>query len=377
MKLQRGLLDWYYKYRSVCFDKKVLVIESDDWGSLRTETVAQRNALNLINSSVQKDPYIQLDGLADEDDLSALFEALASVKDRQENSPILTANVCTANPNFNKIQVDKYEKFHFEPFFETIEKKKHGKAILQLWKEGQTKGMFYPQLHGREHLHALSWLAELRKGNIDLLKAFELETWGIPYKATLQQRRKNLQAALDIYKLPNEVDFQIEWLKGSAKIFEDYFGYTSKSFIPPAYVWQSRINETLREMGVESIQGIKLQYQPKVKGYKRKLRFMGEKDCKHQLYYFPRNVFFEPSLLPNKDWHSETLSGIEKAFANKQPAIIGSHRINFIGKLNEENRTANLMLLKKILKDVVRKFPDVIFTSSDQLINYLSSQTHE
>ena len=371
MSVKKKLGNFYFNWRSVKTNARILVIESDDWGSLRTESLAQRDLLDSIGTDVQKNRYVQLDGLANEDDLSALFETLSTVKNNQGNSPVLTANVCTANPDFDKIQAEGYENFHFEPFFKTIHRKDKGKAVLKLWEEGRAKSLFHPQLHGREHLHALGWLAELRNGNKDLLKAFELETWGIPYKAIIQQRRENLQAALDLYHLPNEEEFQAEWLKDSAKIFEDFFGYKSRSFIPPAYVWHSRINQTLQEIGVESLQGIKLQYQPKKKGYKRKMRYMGEKDHKHQIRYFPRNVFFEPSLLPNKDWHSETLSGIEKAFANKQPAIIGSHRINFIGKLEESNRTRNLKTLKAILNEVVKKYPDVQFVSSDRLLEFI------
>ena len=371
MNLKRSLFDIHYGFKSAGFKDKLIVIESDDWGSIRTETLAQRESRNTIGPRVQKDPYLQLDGLADEHDLSALIEMLYSVKNDQGISPVLTANVCTANPDFQRIKEGNYENYCFEPFFKTIEKKSNGKKILELWNEGHAKGLFKPQLHGREHLHALAWLAELRNGNKDLLKAFELETWGIPYKAAMQQRRKNLQAALDIYNLPNEVKFQTEWLKDSAKIFEEFFGYKSRSFIPPAYVWHSRINKTLLEIGVQSLQGIKLQYQPKKSGYRRKLRYIGEKDRKHHIRYFPRNVFFEPALQPNKDWVSETLLGIEKAFINKQPAIIGTHRINFIGKLEESNRTRNLKMLKAILNEVVKRYPDVQFVSSDKLLGFL------
>lgn len=371
MSVKKKMGNLYFNWKSAKTNAKILVIESDDWGSLRTETLAQRDSLNNIDPSVQKDPYIQLDGLADEDDLSALFEMLGSVKNNNGKYPVLTANVCTANPDFYKIKEEHYENFHFESFFKTIEKKNSGKSVLKLWNEGQSNGIFHPQLHGREHLHALSWLAELRNRNKELLKAFELEAWGIPYEATIEHRRKNLQAALDIYRLPNEVEFQTEWLKDSAKIFGDFFGFKSKTFISPAYIWNSDLHADLKQLGITALQGIKVQRQPKKKGYRNKIRFIGEKDKMTGIQFFPRNVFFEPSLFPNKDWHSETLSGIEKAFANKQPAIIGSHRINFIGKLEESNRTRNLKSLKAILQEVVKRHPDVLFVSSDKLIDFL------
>lgn len=372
MGIKQKVGELYWGLRSVRFDRKLIMIESDDWGSLRTESTAQRDALNMLGLKTQKEPYIQLDGLADVNDLSALFEVLSSVKDERGNHAKLIANVCTANPDFNRIKDSGFMEFYYESFHQTIARKNRGTDILKLWHSGIEEGVFYPQLHGREHLHALAWLAELQQGNKDLLKAFELGSWGIPYESAVgQKRRGNLQAALDVYGLQGESEFQKQWLFESSQIFEAHFGYASKTFIPPAYTWHSRINQSLNEIGVQSLQGIKLQYQPMKKGYKRKMRFMGEEDAKHQIRYFPRNVFFEPALFPDKDWYSETLKGIEKAFANKQPAIIGSHRINFIGKLKEENRTRSLYLLNLVLKETLKRHPKALFITSDKLIEYL------
>ena len=283
---------------------------------------------------------------------------------------VLTANVCTANPDFVKIRSSKFEEFYYETFDLSIKNSENGNATWALWEQGVNLGLLRPQLHGREHLHALAWLKELSNGNIDLLKAFEHNSWGIPYQALFKQRRKNLQAALDIYEMEKEFLFQKQWLMDSVDIFEDKFGFKSKSFIAPAYTWHSKIHRELKPLGIDSLQGIKLQYQPRRDSYMKKLHFMGEYSKSNDIYFFPRNVFFEPSLLPNKDWYSETLRGVEFAFKNNMPAIIGSHRINFIGKLKEANRTDNLDILTRILSDVVKKYPDVIFTTSDKIKNY-------
>jgi len=52
-----------------------------------------------------------------------------------------------------------------------------------------------------------------------------------------------------------------------------------------------------------------------------------------------------------------------------KPCIIGSHRINYIGSLNERNRTKNLAMLKIILQKIVLKYPNVEFINSNQLTN--------
>ena len=71
---------------------------------------------------------------------------------------------------------------------------------------------------------------------------------------------------------------------------------------------------------------------------------------------------------------NSTLIGIEKAFQNYSPAIIGSHRINYIGRLNEKNRINNLSMLKSILKNIVHRFPNVEFINSSQLAEIMLSK---
>lgn len=54
-----------------------------------------------------------------------------------------------------------------------------------------------------------------------------------------------------------------------------------------------------------------------------------------------RNCIFEPSQ-PDKDWINSCLKEIENAFMWKKPAVISTHRVNYIGSLNESNRVRGL-----------------------------------
>lgn len=359
----------YNRFRNWKTNKKLLVIESDDWGSIRMPSNQVAQSLAIANPRITQDPYCRYDTFANTDDLTALFDVLTQFKDKKGQHPIITANTIVANPDFEKIKGSTFETYHYEPFHETIKRQPLGDAVLQLWAQGQAFGLFVPQLHGREHVHALAWLAELRAGNKALLAAFEHGIWGVPYQALTRQRRNNLQAALDLYGLPSEEQFQADWLKEGANIFAQYFGHASTTFIPPAYTWHKRILPLLPALGIKAIQGISLQYQPRLhgqKGYRRLPRFTGQ-SAGYGLRYLVRNAFFEPSLQPEKDWISITLAGIQQAFANKQPAIVGSHRLNFIGSLDEMNRTRNLAAFEQILRKIVVNWPDVEFISSSVL----------
>lgn len=401
--IKKGI-NLYLDFKSFKTSHPVVVIESDDWGSLRTKDKSVRHQLNALSPTIKEDPYTQLDSIATQEDLEALFDVLHSVKDRNGNPACMTANVCTANPDFEAIKNDNFERFHYVPFTKTLEDYSENISLFELWGQGRKSGVFKPQLHGREHVHALAWLAELKAGNKDLLKAFELETWGIHYRSRLNQRRNNLQAALDYYDLDNENRFHKQWVLDSIDIFKKAFEVLPKSFIPPAYVWHSDLLKILKQTSIQSIQGIKLQYEPiiqpdnainkmkkiedqnyKKRGleilslyYNRKPHYIGQKD-KSGLIYTTRNAFFEPYSSnydlthTNQDWVKSTMLEVEKAIQQNKPVIIGSHRINYIGRLNEKHRNQNLKILQSILKQIVRKYPEVEFMDSGQLADRLSN----
>lgn len=367
----KKIINQYLLLRSFSTNRKIFVIESDDWGSLRTKGVKERESLKKINPKSSKDSYIEFDTIASKEDLDALFNTLSQYKDKNGGKVKLTANVCTANPDFEKIKSDKFTQFHYEPFQDTLKKYSKSKSLFEIWKSGINDDVFCPQLHGREHLHSQMWLTELKKGNEELLKAFDLESWGIPYSATTIQRRGNLQAALDVYDVEEEEEFQSKWLKDSVELFYQAFGFYSKTFIPPAYTWHSRILKELKGLNVEAVQGIKLQYHPTNgnKKYQQKLRYTGQEE--KQIKFLTRNVFFEPSLEPQKDTVDIALRGVENAFKNNKAVIMGSHRVNYIGSLTESNRDKNLKKLEQLLDEVTKRWPDVEFMSSDQLVELL------
>jgi len=84
-------------------DRRIIVIESDDWGSIR---MPNKQAYNLLLSKgirVDSCPYNRYDSLASEEDLSMLFEVLDRFRDINGNPPILTANCVLVNPDFKRI----------------------------------------------------------------------------------------------------------------------------------------------------------------------------------------------------------------------------------------------------------------------------------
>ena len=52
---------------------------------------------------------------------------------------------------------------------------------------------------------------------------------------------------------------------------------------------------------------------------------------------------------------------------------MGSHRLNFIGGLCEANRSQNLAMLTEVLLSVTKKWPEIEFITSDQLVEIIKA----
>lgn len=345
--------------------RKLLVFESDDWGSLR---IPNKNAFeSLVSQGLIKpnDPFSKYDALENTEDLNALFSVLKKFTDSKGNHPIITANMVMANPDFEKIKASDFKEYYWEHFSKTYERFYNG--TFSALQKGIECKLFYPQFHAREHLNVPLWMDLLQNGDECFLKAFDLGCFAIPYKSK-KNRRDNLMAS---YDYNSEADFQFikKSITEGLAIFELVFGHKSETTIAPCYVWDEAIENTFRQEGLTVFQGSRFQNIPKKESsdFKTIFHFNGQK--KNESLYLSRNALFEPSIYENIDWVSKCLESISIAFAWGKPVVIGAHRINFIGSLVEENRTENLKKLELLLTNITKKWPDVEFVSSAQLAN--------
>lgn len=352
-------------------NRKIVVIESDDWGSVRMPSKEVYNRMGEIDVPVHNSPYCKYDSLASEKDLEVLFEVLYKYRDSSNNHPAITANCIVSNPDFEKIQRAKFTEYYSESIEETFKKyPEHGRC-LDLWRLGNREGFFHPQFHGREHLNITYWLELLRNKDFDFTTAFDNGFWGLS-NDIYPELKRSVQASFDAVT-PGEISLHQQVIREGLQAFENIFGYRSESFIANNYIWSSKLNETLYEEGVNFLQGMKFQKLPIMSDRKRKKirHYVGEKNVLGQ-YYLVRNASFEPSISENQYDHvAECLKGISTAFFWNRPAIICSHRVNYVGFLDPSNRIKNLALLDELIGKIIKNWPDVEFLTSDQLGRYI------
>lgn len=343
-------------------DRKIVVFESDDWGSIRMPSKESVETLKRKGFKTDLCAYMQNDSLESDEDLEVLFDFLI----KREKKPVITANFLTANPDFDKIKDSNYQTYYYEGVEKTLNKYPGRGNVRILWKEGFENKIFIPQLHGREHLNIDNWMSDLQNGNKETLQAFKLRIFGVSGNVVIHPR-KSYQAAFGLSDGGYNYNYE-DIIREAYRQFKDLFGYGSKTFIAPNYTWGKEIENVLNELGITHIQGVSAQ---RVPDYSKdtltiKRNYLGEENENKQKYLI-RNVIFEPFSNYKKDWIGQCLKEIENSFFWKKPAIISIHRVNFIGSINPENRKRNLALFEELLNEIDKRWPEIEYLSSNEL----------
>jgi hypothetical protein len=344
-------------------NEKILVIESDDWGSIRMPSSQVFQTLLKAGYPIDKDPYERFDSLENNQDVAFLFELLNSFRDKQGNSPVFTANCVVGNPDFEKIAHDNFERYHFELCTDTFKKYPEHDKVWDYWKSGIMDGIFFPQFHAREHINVPIIMEALQKGNPALMFGFKLGYLGGLRKEGISPH--NIYVKSSYYRNEREKQAVLASYVEGLQIFRGLFGFSSQSFVPTNYMWSPDFDEAMFKEGVLFNQGRHFMSEPVGPNQKRFYRrVLGRKNHIGQIELV-RNARFEPSLISNKQRELDNcLREIEIAFQWKRPAIVSMHRINFTGNVDEKNRDQNLKILHHFFSMVLKKWPDIQFMHS-------------
>jgi hypothetical protein len=345
-------------------NRKIVVIESDDWGSIRTRDLEALNFLRKKGFEVDNSNFVKYDSFETEEDLSLLFEVLQSVKDQNGRSAVFTPMTIVCNPDFERIEENGFREYVYEPFTLTVKKHKESADLLSFYKEGIQNRLFLPEYHGREHLNYLRWMRGLQANEKGLVEPFKVGTFGLSRVdgATIRDHL----AAYDP-ELKEDIPLLMNSLSEGLDLFEDIFGYKAKYFVASKSPEPKNFEQVLADKGVKYLTRYKLQRYPLGdNNYEREFNWIGKKTVFGQTV-ITRNAGFEPSDDPNIDWVNNCLAEIDLAYRFKKPAVISSHRVNYVGRLSKDNRTNGLKQLGKLLAEIMKRWPDVEFMSSSEL----------
>ena len=347
-------------------DRKLIVLLSDDWGSVRIKSLEDQKQLVEKGFKIQS-RFDKYDTLESNADIEALFEVLLKHTDHKGNHPVITAVTNVANPDFKRIQENDFQSYYYETIEQTYQRYPESDKVFDLIHQGIRQNIFVPQSHGREHVQVNWWLEELQDGTSFARKTFDNEFFFLGAQYLQKSRRgRDLAAAYDVMNT-NDVQMSKESVKSALKIFSDLFNFKSQAFVPPAMYYNTAIEETLFSAGVTWLDVGRFLKVPLEGGSERyQFNYLG-KQRKSGLKILVRNSVFETNMSENDNGVDRCMIDIEQAFLNGQPALISNHRASFVGGLDIRNRSKGIMALDELFSRITSKWGDVEFGSAEQL----------
>jgi hypothetical protein len=347
-------------------NRKLVIFSIDDYGNVRLDS---KKALeNLQKAQIPFDsPFDRLDSLETREDLEALYEVLSSVKDKNGDPAIFTPYSLSCNIDFEAMAANDYSGYVFELLPKTYEKlalkdSSAYEGTWKLWQEGIERGLMKPQFHGREHFNFHIFNDLLKKKDKDLRQVLKQHSY---VSVPAHKDYKNKWTAAYSFDHINETESFLKNITEGLKAFKKVYGYDSNTFTPPAQQFPLHLECELKNLGIKYIDRPRCLNRHLGNGkYQKEKHKLGGGTEMTELV---RNVVFELSIKRISDWVDFSFKQIEAAFRMNKPANISSHRVNFSGYIDEENRKIGLTALKQLLDKIVKRWPEVEFISADQL----------
>jgi len=305
----------------------VFIVESDDWGP--------------------GDP-VQAEALR------AVAGVLERHRDAAGRPARMTIGVVLSVPDARRIAAtgDYHARFLDEPEY---------RPIVDALQEGVSRGVFDLQLHGLAHYWPDNLMALWRREEAFRRRLAEAGWRTERLPAWLQSRWIDAVDGLPSRPLDQSVIRRA--VREEVELFRRCFGYPPKVAVPPTFVWDGNVEAAYAEAGIEVLITPGRRYAgrdgagrlaPPERGYHN-----GEA-LSSGLTALVRDVYFEPALGHTPDG---VLTAVERKWRRREPALLETHRFNFL----DGNLEASLDALDRLLQRVRARFPQVCFLSSRQL----------
>jgi hypothetical protein len=371
--MKRTLISIARNWRGKSWGKNQIAFECDDWGSLGVPSHTVINDLRSKGLPISEDRFQQIDVLEQSEDVESLLNVLAGFKDHNGNSPVFSCFFNVANPDFEKISQDRFEKYYCVDLDQTYEQFSDGQKAKEMIKEGVRSKLLCPEFHGREHLAVEAWMSALRKGNKWVRMAFDKKF--LPYSPLDSHPLGDKLRAKFFVENPQDLITQAESIQDGLALFERFFGKKAKVFNAPNGVFAPQLNPTLIANSIQTtaVPFVRKEWTEKT-GFKEQSHYSGEISPEGMTYYV-RNCNFEPGD-PAYRGVNHVLQQVAGAFLMGKPAVISTHRINFVGGNSPENKLKGAKELAFLLQELLKKWPNLEFVSSKKLSDQIHAKIH-
>lgn len=235
-------------------------------------------------------------------------------------------------------------------------------GTIESWIKAVRGGLFHIGYHGREHLNVPIWMEFLQERESLTRECFHQQFYSVPEPALAPWcsafRAANFCMSEAVWPQYREI------LRDGLQMLNELFEGRVTSYCPPNGISHPELDTDLAELGVQTIVTNYLRYNTDLRGgVTRQLLWFGQRNDCGQIYHV-RNCVFEPVIGNQLE---KAMRGIVAAFRWGKPAVISTHALNYIGGLSIQNRDQGLQKLRSLLNEIVKRWPDVEFMSSDEM----------
>jgi hypothetical protein len=334
------------------FSRPLVVIESDDWGRLGMRDREGYEWLRSRGVKLGEHPY-DLYTLETAEDVTAVNSLLSRHRDSSGRPPCMVMSFCTANLDFKTMKAQGYKGIELLPLSEGLPGSWSRPGLLEAYREGIRKGVFYPAMHGLTHFCPIAVESTLAKGGkrADLLRLFwQAETpyiyWRMPWVGYEYWNPEKPRAGF------LSANLQRVQISAARECFIALFGTPPVSACAPGYFANRDTRHVWSEMGIRVAQngtgsGLSAPY---IDG--------------SGVLHLHRTIDLEPS---QRDLEIDKYLQIAgNSFARGLPVIISTHSINFHSTL-KDFRTPTLAALDSLLTALESKYPDLLYVHDQDL----------
>src|SRR5438105_9913796 len=340
---------------------KAVVLESDDWG-LCAWSADEQARRALADSPAFRSPAGRRyagSTLEHAGDVRALARTLAEFRGADGFAPVWQANLIVAAPDYARLRVEGFPSpLALREFPDTpVRWRRTG-----LWEEVQNaigQGLWWPELHGLHHIPEHAWIAALRRGESDACRAFEHET-AVCLAVEASGEYAPSEPLADRRR-------RLEW---AIARFTTLVGRAPRSFCPPDYRWDHALEAHAAAHGIRVLQGRGEQHGVSLARLRRELLRWGWPGGTRPLFAMPPRIAFEPGAAEARVGVAAALRAAQAAWRNGQPAVISTHRVNYV-HLDLASAEAG----RGALRDLLQRFcqEGAVFMTDDEVLQLVTA----
>jgi len=302
---------------------KVVVIESDDWGFCGfTPDVDQFDGVNITAIEPGDFPHIYVHStLETAADVTRMARLLMTYQGRDGLPVVIQPNYIMAALTFESPDgAGSWRRTDLPD----LPADYHRPGLWPVVEEAIRAGVWWPEYHGLWHYNPDHRRAVVAV-NAEAARAAGGGVLLFP----------DMSSSFELSRDRDPEVLAVELGEGLA-IFETMFGRRPYSVIAPDYAWDHSCEDMWREEGVRIVQAKREQrsltklsvstWDRLCKAGERSWRYLTEK----RIVYLDRNCCLEGAQAENAARHAAIcLDNVQGAWYNGEPAIIGTHRVNY------------------------------------------------